>query len=61
MDNSHLQKIKSLFIITLIQRDDGQKDKAWRRKLHARVFKARMVSHVPDFNNRHPMQLRFMP
>ena len=46
MDILSLTKITSLFILTLIERDDGQKKQIWRRQQMARVFKARMILYA---------------
>ena len=46
MDALSLTKVKSLFILTLIQRDDGQKNKFWRRQQMSHVFKARMILYA---------------
>ena len=46
MDILSLTKVTSSFILTLIERDDGQKNKFWRRQQMARVFKARMILYA---------------
>lgn len=46
MDILSLTKVTSLFILTLIERDDGQKKQLWRRQQMARVFKARMILYA---------------
>lgn len=42
---------KSSQLITLIQRDDGKKNRQWRRKQGFRVFKARIVARTNWFND----------
>lgn len=46
MDTLSFTKVKSLFILTLIQRDDGQKKQTLEAPTMARVFKARMILYA---------------
>lgn len=46
MDILNLTPITSLFILILIEKDDGQKKQLWRCQQMARVFKARMILYA---------------